>query len=544
MAWSEIDDPLYRESDSGYELLTALQGVLPLIRYDYVVISYSVRKFSVVERNILNYISSFPCSSIEDIAGFFALQPMMVSELIDNYADSNDLVHDHEVQYLISDDLQQQIKQDEFRIYQREKRIIYYCGVDRGWLQINDDFDFFLEEGTRDVITPNDEVLIKLESDSSTRKLNRIDSGVAISLSLNVEVLILGKLQDKELGWELYCGEKKMPYLKSLAMEYALFEAIERVMDCPTSETDEFPEPEATSQLEFNDEVRERIKNLNTLDARKELIRIISSAKDEIILWYPWINSHAVNINGDLFRCMREAVNRGVRLYIFYGIDTDKNKETSRLDVINKLQNLGSNRDNPAVVLWLGHAHVKKAMIDRRWNLSGSHNLLSFKANERDRQQDIRIEETVLYDDITSLNESFMVTIQPHLRRQVSSEHISSLRHEERSQLFMLDPDGWQHYYDWNLPGIEVAQSIIKTIDLLGKQNGKLYTDALIQLLTEFFGRFGECKSFVDNDNFKRSFFSTCNGVNCPELSTLVSEWEALISGEICEGNNADSELC
>jgi phosphatidylserine/phosphatidylglycerophosphate/cardiolipin synthase-like enzyme len=144
----------------------------------------------------------------------------------------------------------------------------------------------------------------------------------------------------------------------------------------------------------------------------------------------PWIKAQVVD--RDLLSKLKDAIKRGVQIYIGYGIADDEPKRLRKVDkeAEEKLAGLAKRNSN-FVFRRFGDTHAKVLVCDSKFCVTGSFNWLSFRG---DPDRAFRDEQSVLVE----IPEHVDGVFRENLKRFEAqpSEHD---RHEQRSPV--LAPD-------------------------------------------------------------------------------------------------------
>lgn len=119
------------------------------------------------------------------------------------------------------------------------------------------------------------------------------------------------------------------------------------------------------------------METLTAIQAQRALLQLILSAREEILIYFPWVKSVARHY----FQAIETALNRGVAVFVGWGISKNEDDEDSHPDALKGLRNLRSRNGFPVcAVRWQGNSHIKAVVTDRTNLLSGSHNMFSYYA--------------------------------------------------------------------------------------------------------------------------------------------------------------------
>ncbi len=113
---------------------------------------------------------------------------------------------------------------------------------------------------------------------------------------------------------------------------------------------------------------------------RKKFLDCFKNASQSVIIQCPWIKGGAIDER--FLDAVQEAVNRKVIVFIQYGIDSSIQNETSSDFSIDMLKSI-TDKDgiHRVFVIWLGNNHTKEVIVDKKIDLFGSFNFLSFNPN-------------------------------------------------------------------------------------------------------------------------------------------------------------------
>ncbi len=235
-------------------------------------------------------------------------------------------------------------------------------------------------------------------------------------------------------------------------------------------------------------------ESLDASEARKKAISLIRSAKEEVILFFPWIKHHAIV---GIKEALQHALDQGAAVLIGYGIDTKSVTEQSHPKVLETLRRMRSNSGVPILTLrWLGGSHTKEMAVDRQHYLHGSHNILSYKPSPG--EQDIRRESMHYFKDraafmpaLSKLRDYFVMKMvdeatqahaswaerwQAPLQLGVEPKQLQSILREARDQHIPLEK-----VFRLTLMGIEFLndnKAVEATFRVL-KENTMLYLETV-----------------------------------------------------------------
>ncbi|MCF2148157.1 hypothetical protein IQ276_017335 [Desmonostoc muscorum LEGE 12446] len=119
-------------------------------------------------------------------------------------------------------------------------------------------------------------------------------------------------------------------------------------------------------------------------------IEVLNSAKNQVIVYSPWVNQAVVNEK--FLTGLQKLADRGVWILIGHGIarrQEDEDKPMSS-EVEEKLRGVKTPEGLPSVqVFWLGDSHVKEVIVDQKIHLCGSHNWLSYRGDYLPRGESV-----------------------------------------------------------------------------------------------------------------------------------------------------------
>jgi phosphatidylserine/phosphatidylglycerophosphate/cardiolipin synthase-like enzyme len=120
---------------------------------------------------------------------------------------------------------------------------------------------------------------------------------------------------------------------------------------------------------------------LQVFDHPPRLEEAMSEARERLLIISPWIG--AVVVNDEFIRKLAKLSDRGVKVFIGYGIGDDQNRQRSQRDeqAETKLNEAGRMFKNLRVKR-LGDTHAKVLAYDRKWAILTSFNWLSFKGSK------------------------------------------------------------------------------------------------------------------------------------------------------------------
>jgi phosphatidylserine/phosphatidylglycerophosphate/cardiolipin synthase-like enzyme len=157
---------------------------------------------------------------------------------------------------------------------------------------------------------------------------------------------------------------------------------------------------------------------------RKYLDRALNEAKKRVLIVSPWIRYEVVN--DELITRFRKLLQRGVELWIAYGINKDgghgrgKIKDEGDRDAERKLRRLGEDYPELFHMTRLGDTHAKVLVCDSRFSIITSFNWLSFRGDEQLEFRDERGYYVGLSERVEELFESYRVRFDSQARRRAN----------------------------------------------------------------------------------------------------------------------------
>lgn len=119
-------------------------------------------------------------------------------------------------------------------------------------------------------------------------------------------------------------------------------------------------------------------------------IDVLNSAKNQVIIYSPWVNQAVVNEK--FLALLQKLADRGVWILIGHGIarrEEDEDKPISP-EVEEKLRAIRTPDGLPCVqVFWLGDSHIKEVIVDQKIHLCASHNWLSYRGDYLPRGESV-----------------------------------------------------------------------------------------------------------------------------------------------------------
>jgi len=137
-----------------------------------------------------------------------------------------------------------------------------------------------------------------------------------------------------------------------------------------------------SNQQEKTNSITGTVQQIRGATITEEFEKLLEQAKQEIIIYSPWISKNVVN--DEFINKLRKIVNKGVWVLIGYGISQTEGGEERKIGIqlINKLKQVMTREKLPGVqILWLGASHAKEVIVDRQIHLNVSNNMLSYQAD-------------------------------------------------------------------------------------------------------------------------------------------------------------------
>lgn len=165
-------------------------------------------------------------------------------------------------------------------------------------------------------------------------------------------------------------------------IEHQAEEISERIRDTSDSETIQ----RLTEELEAIQSERDRlahqmstetVRHLTVFDHPKYLQDALEQCQERLMIISPWITPKVVD--NRFIKKLEQALQRGVHVYIGYGINDDTDERNSN-EAVSDLDRLARRNKNFQLV-HLGDTHAKVLICDAKFVITGSFNWLSFKGN-------------------------------------------------------------------------------------------------------------------------------------------------------------------
>lgn len=129
---------------------------------------------------------------------------------------------------------------------------------------------------------------------------------------------------------------------------------------------------------------------LRDVDIRPAFLKALQEAREQIIIYSPWINEQVVD--DDFISLMESLVKKGIHILIGYGIGRDEKREERPMPprLGQRLRAIQTPESTPGIIAaWLGNSHAKEIIIDRSTHFSGSHNWLSYRGDRFPRGETV-----------------------------------------------------------------------------------------------------------------------------------------------------------
>lgn len=135
------------------------------------------------------------------------------------------------------------------------------------------------------------------------------------------------------------------------------------------------------------------LESFTTREGLQKWKQDVASAKEEIVMFSPWISKPAL----DWIRIFKDLLRKGVRILVGYGIsESEDTEEKSRPEIVEQLRTLSeSSGAGWFRLVWVGHSHWKQTIIDRKVAYTGSFNILSFAGEPDWKSGKVRNEDVV-----------------------------------------------------------------------------------------------------------------------------------------------------
>jgi hypothetical protein len=167
------------------------------------------------------------------------------------------------------------------------------------------------------------------------------------------------------------------------------------------------------------------VRQVPVYEHRKYLNRALAEARERILIVSPWIRYEVVD--DELVTRFRKLLQRGVQLWIAYGINKDgghgrgKVKDEGDRDAERKLRRLGEDYPELFHMTRLGDTHAKVLVCDSRFSIITSFNWLSFRGDEQLEFRDERGYYVGLSERVQELFESYRVRFDSEAGQRATS---------------------------------------------------------------------------------------------------------------------------
>lgn len=189
-------------------------------------------------------------------------------------------------------------------------------------------------------------------------------------------------LEDKKIDLHKFCrlDDDELQTICELISEHHNTEVEERIniIKLRNQHIEELSE----QQDKTNSITNGTVQQIRGATITEEFEKLLEQAKQEIIIYSPWISKKVVN--DKFINKLSKIVNKGVWVLIGYGISQTEEGEERKIDIqlINKLKQIITREKLPGVqILWLGASHAKEVIVDRQIHLNVSNNILSYQAD-------------------------------------------------------------------------------------------------------------------------------------------------------------------
>jgi PLD-like domain len=149
------------------------------------------------------------------------------------------------------------------------------------------------------------------------------------------------------------------------------------------------------------------IRYLSVYDHPPILEKALTDSQERLMIISPWISEQVVDF--DFIDKLKTLLNRGVQIYIGYGISNKKDKKNNESS-IRELRILEKQYPNMSIIK-IGYTHAKVLIFDRSCVVVSSFNWLSFRG---DPSRTFRDEQGVLISHPAKVEEKFREQFQLH----------------------------------------------------------------------------------------------------------------------------------
>lgn len=388
----------------GYEIMWCDFVVLQFDRYSVAGNEFQAQTFNIVEKAILSAIDEAmlsPCS-VEKIADFYELNQLIVKYYVDEFIDDgmldkakNDLVFtdNGKTNYKAGHRINKGKPLNKTFCYDYDDKIVR-CNASS--LSVEDQQLYRTIKIKCPKLT-NINVIDELCNCKILNKNNAYKDITLQNLSPAQKLCCICYFYDFEqeqsiiVPYDIEDGELEvnLPWLNTHT-DYSSYvcenqQYKERLEIIKTISIDKrYYQEQRDNQDSAKNEVGHMILYGSTATYDK-FLEFFKTAEESIIIQCPWIRDEA--IDKVLIDAIQSAIDRGVFVFIQYGINTNIDREESDKEAINKLSSM---RDKAGIrrvfVIWTGNSHIKEVIVDQAYVMSGSHNFLSFNPYSRSKE--------------------------------------------------------------------------------------------------------------------------------------------------------------
>jgi phosphatidylserine/phosphatidylglycerophosphate/cardiolipin synthase-like enzyme len=122
------------------------------------------------------------------------------------------------------------------------------------------------------------------------------------------------------------------------------------------------------------------VRPIETFEHPTLLTRALTKSTERLVIVSPWIRRHVVN--GLFLSQLEDRLERGVKVYIGWGMSEATRVEDADVEPLRALEKLARRYGNLWFV-WFGDTHAKILISDQRFAVATSFNWLSFKGDPR-----------------------------------------------------------------------------------------------------------------------------------------------------------------
>lgn len=134
----------------------------------------------------------------------------------------------------------------------------------------------------------------------------------------------------------------------------------------------------------------ETARQLRDEDIRPAFFKALEEARQQIIIYSPWINEQVVD--DEFLALLQNRVEQGAHILIGYGIERNEHQAERPVPVelLQRLHAIQTPQQTPGILAeWLGNSHAKEIVIDRQVHFNGSHNWLSYRGDRFPRGETV-----------------------------------------------------------------------------------------------------------------------------------------------------------